>query len=47
MAHDVNRDDFIYEHNKPVYVRCYCRIRFGELEHVRHTSALIRAAENN
>ncbi|STI86873.1 Uncharacterised protein [Escherichia coli] len=28
MAHDVNRDDFIYEHDKPVYVRSYCRIRF-------------------
>ncbi|EMG3208436.1 MULTISPECIES: hypothetical protein [Klebsiella] len=35
MAHDVNRDDYIYEHDKPVYVRSYCRVRFGELENVR------------
>ncbi|CNH96662.1 Uncharacterised protein [Yersinia intermedia] len=35
MAHDINRDDYIYEHDKSVYVRSYCRVRFGELENVR------------
>lgn len=35
IIHDASRNDFIYEHDKQVYVRRYCRVRFGELENVR------------
>lgn len=33
-VYDSTRDDYSYEHDKPVYVRSYCRMRNGELEHV-------------
>lgn len=35
MTQNHDFDDLTYIHDKPVHVRCYSRVRFGELENVR------------